>query len=379
MISGLTFTYGCLALFLSVNALRKPAPPTSRFPPLWLPAMITAELAPAAVVIRLGLAALAYSLGAWDNPVGRFGIGLILTSIVLLIPVFRLRAKAARQLIDAPLPRRTPAELFLGRHRKPESIAVESHVEYAPGLTLDLYRPRDTGGELPLLMYIHGGSWTGGRPDRQALAMYHHFAESGWLVAAIRYPLSPAATFPEHLIGVKQAIVWAKHHPGVDPARVVLAGGSAGAHLAALAALTANRSEYQPGFEDGDTAVAGCVPIYGVYDFFNRNRTRWDWPVIPRHVMKTTPSEAPELYRAASPLDQVGPTAPPFLVVHGEYDSLVPPVEATQFVTELARHGRVDYLEVIGGQHAFDVFNTPRSRGVAQRVHRHLEAVLLDA
>ncbi|GIU91342.1 MAG: hypothetical protein KatS3mg011_0248 [Acidimicrobiia bacterium] len=128
-------------------------------------------------------------------------------------------------------------------------------------------------------------------------------------------------------------------------------GASAGAHLAALLAL------------DEQTKAAGAVVFYGVYDFLNRHRTRPDWPLIPRKVMHATPEQRPDLYRLASPLDQIRPGAPPFMVVHGDHDSLVPPAESRIFVAALREAGiPVRYLEVRGAQHAFDVFPTPRAR-----------------
>jgi dipeptidyl aminopeptidase/acylaminoacyl peptidase len=115
-----------------------------------------------------------------------------------------------------------------------------------------------------------------------------------------------------------------------------------------------------------------------VFDFFNRNNTRWDWPLIPNQVMKARPEEDPERYRLASPIDQVGEHAPPFLVVHGSNDSLVPPPEARQFVTalEAVSDNTVEYLEVPGGQHAFDAVASPRTRAVVTRITSFLERVM---
>src|SRR3989442_2578192 len=94
-------------------------------------------------------------------------------------------------------------------------------------------------------------------------------AAEGWVCVAANYRLSPRAAFPEHLIDCKLALRWVREHIesfGGDPDFVVVTGGSAGGHLAALVALTANAPEYQPGFEDTDTSVTACVPFYGVYD-----------------------------------------------------------------------------------------------------------------
>jgi acetyl esterase/lipase len=199
--------------------------------------------------------------------------------------------------------------------------------------------------------------------------MFHLLAASGWVILDIRYPLSPLATFPDHLIGVKRAIAWAKSEGrrlGVDPDRVVISGGSSGAHLAALAALTPANRALQPGFEDADTSVTACVPFYGIYDLLIRNPTRYDWPFIAQVVMKARASDDPELYALGSPIDQVHPGAPPFFVVHGEFDSIVLSAESRHFVAALEQAG-VDtrYHEVLGAQHGFDAVASLRTRAVA--------------
>jgi acetyl esterase/lipase len=212
--------------------------------------------------------------------------------------------------------------------------------------------------------------------------MFHRLAMRGWLVLDIRYPLSPDATFPEHLIGVKRAVAWAKSEGrrlGVDPGRVVISGGSSGAHLAALAALTAGKPGLQPGFEDADVSVAACVVFYGIYDLLIRNPTRFDWPFIANTVMKARATEAPELYELGSPVDQVHPEAPPFLVVHGEYDSVVLAAESEHFVSALRAFGvDVEYLEVPGAQHGFDAIASIRSRAVANRCVEWLTLKVAD-
>ena len=106
--------------------------------------------------------------------------------------------------------------------------------------------------------------------ERQGLPLMRHLAARGWVCFSIGYRLSPRATFPEHLLDVKRGLAWVREHAaehGADPDFVVLCGNSAGAHLAALAALTANDARYQPGFEEVNTSVAGCIGLYGIYDF----------------------------------------------------------------------------------------------------------------
>ena len=163
---------------------------------------------------------------------------------------------------------------------------------------------------------------------------------------------------------------------GGDPDYVVISGGSAGGHLASLAALTPNRPEYQPGFETVDTTVQGCVPFYGVYDFTNRDgiRGRGMGKFLERRVMKSKLATAREAWEAASPMDQVNQGAPPFFVVHGANDTLVPVAEARSFVQLLraASDAPVAYAELPGAQHAFEIFRSVRTLHVVRGTERWL-------
>jgi acetyl esterase/lipase len=207
--------------------------------------------------------------------------------------------------------------------------------------------------------------------------MFHRLAKIGWVVLDIRYPLSPEATFPEHLIGVKRAIAWAREEGagyGIDGSRIAISGGSSGAHLAALAALTARNRDLQTGFEKVDVGVVACLPFYGIYDLLVRNPTRYDWPFIAQTVMKKRASEDPHLYSLGSPIDQVHADAPPFFVIHGEFDSIVLPAESEHFVEALRQAGAdTSYFEVPGAQHGFDAVASLRTRAVAALCTEWLE------
>lgn len=392
----LLFILSLLGLVGTINALRGPA--THRRPqyrPPFLPVLLTAEAVPVRVVLHGLLAALLIWAGALDRLAGR--VGLVLTVLTWLgYAAIQWRAASTRKVMAAALQgvgidpggfahidwRRVLAAY---PYRLPKSVARTEDIEYAPGLHLDIYRREGLDdGPHPTLLYVHGGSWRGGNRRQQGRPLLHRLAGAGWIAVSASYPLVPAATFPDQLVALKRALAWLRDEGtayGVDPSFVAMCGGSAGGHLAALTALTANQPEYQPGFEDKDTTVQAAVPVYGIYDFLNRNRTRDDWPIIPRWVMKVDKHEDEELYRQASPLDQVHAAAPPFLVVHGESDSVVPTAEAHQFVTALREvsHSVVGYVEVPGANHAFDVLDSLRTHYVISGVQRFLEAARLTS
>jgi len=267
---------------------------------------------------------------------------------------------------------------------KREDVEIVKDIHFArecgTDLELDIYCNVARPSGCPVLFQIHGGGWTIGTKDEQALPLMNQMASAGWVCVTTNYRLSPAATFPDHLIDCKRALAWIREHVheyGGDPSFVVVTGGSAGGHLSALVALTPNDPEYQPGFEHADTRVQGCVPFYGVYDFANRNETHRHMGMIEfleERVLKGRRDEIPEMFDRASPITRVGAEAPPFFVIHGESDTLVPVAEAREFVRALREKSRerVAYAELPGAQHAFEIFPSVRTIHTVNGVHRFL-------
>ena len=277
-------------------------------------------------------------------------------------------------------------KLFNPFGRRNPHVRVDKNVCYSDagkrGL-LDIYRPldREVVGA-PVLVQVHGGGWTLGSKDDQGIPLMQRMAERGWVCVAINYRLAPRDAFPAQIVDVKKAIAWVKEHIeeyGGDPSYVVITGGSAGGHLAALAALTPNDPEYQPGFEGADTRVQAAVPFYGVYDFAGATgltnallmRDRY---LAPKIVQRTWDDD-PEVFEHGSPILRITPDAPDFFVLHGDHDSLVAVEQARLFVSALRETSKnsVAYAEFPGTQHAFDVFPSIRSEHVVRAVERYLE------
>jgi acetyl esterase/lipase len=163
---------------------------------------------------------------------------------------------------------------------------------------------------------------------------------------------------------------------GGDPRFIVIGGGSAGAHLASLAALTPNAVEYQRDFPEVDTTLQGCVAFYGVYDFTDRDR---DFPhrafrdvLLERIVMKRRFADAAEEFEKASPRFRLGDHAPPFMILHGSRDTLAPLAGARRFRDELraVTHAPLVWAELPGAQHAFEVFPSVRAAAAVIAVER---------
>jgi acetyl esterase/lipase len=273
------------------------------------------------------------------------------------------------------------------RHPDVERVKnVRYHRVRGINLKLDVYRQRSRPTGCPVLLEVHGGGWVLGTKNEQGVPLMLRMAAQGWVCVAVDYRLSPHATFPDHLIDLKRAIEWIRSHVaeyGGDPDFVVVAGQSAGGHLATLLALTRNEPEYQPGFEAVDTTVSGCVSFYGVYDFTNRHGL-WRHEDLKRlleeQVMKASLEEDPEAYAKASPMSVVTPDDPPMFVIHGDSDSLVSVGEARRFV-ELYRatsRSPVVYAEIPGAQHAFELFPSLRGELVMAGVERFLGVLWSD-
>jgi acetyl esterase/lipase len=250
---------------------------------------------------------------------------------------------------------------------------------------LDIYRSPSMSTEpAPVMVYIHGGAWVMGEKREQGKPMMYELVARGWVCVAINYRLSPRATWPDHIVDAKKAIAWVKTHIGEyggDPAFVAVSGGSAGGHLCALVALTAGDPAFQPGFEEADTAVDACVPFYGVMDMTGSDpgATRYGsglLTLLEKRVLKTSVLAHPDLFRAASPTYRVHAGAPPFFVLHGRNDTLVPVSVARTFVAALRAVSRepVAYAELPLAQHAFDVLASLRCQATTAGVAAFLHA-----
>lgn len=283
---------------------------------------------------------------------------------------------------NASVPLAAIARPFNFRSTKVEAIHNIAYTHGGRRSLLDIYRP--VGVDLdkaPVLIQIHGGGWMIGHKQQQGLLLMNMMAELGWVCVSINYRLAPKHPWPAQIVDVKKAIAWVRANIaryGGDPDYLVLTGGSAGGHLSALAALT-EAPEYQPGFEDADTSVAGCVPFYGVYDLAGITgspgalmmRDQFLGPM----VFKKDPRKDLDAFIEASPLSHVRADAPDFFVLHGANDSLVEVKQARAFVKALRAVSKstVTYAELPGTQHAFEIFSSLRSQYALRAVTRWLE------
>jgi acetyl esterase/lipase len=295
------------------------------------------------------------------------------------------------QIADESQPsrrRRTPVGVFPNDLIRRRYVEKADTIQYGPHRRVnraDIWRradlPRD--GTAPVLLQVPGGAWAIGMRRPQAYPLLSHMADKGWVCVSIDYRVSPRHTWPDHIVDVKRALAWIKENIadyGGDPDFVAITGGSAGGHLSSLAALTANDPRWQPGFEDADTSVVAAVPIYGRYDWFSTvGHGRKEFiAFLQRLVVKKPFATARQTYVDASSITHVRPDAPPFFILHGQDDSIIPVPEGREFVEALKAVSTetVAYAEIPHAQHAFDFYyGSPRAHYTAQAVAEFLSWV----
>ncbi len=376
-------------LWLTLNALRPLRTPWLVFQS-FLAGLAVTEAAAHQLLWQVPLVGVLVWIGglsSWPGIVGIVLTGIAWIGLIVLFVRGRRDALALRRGLADPSARYpdlhlvVPALAFLRR-----DIEVERGIEFCTiegqCLRLDVFKPRTPGTRRPAIVQIHGGAWITGWKWLQGIPLLGHLAARGWVGFNVDYRLSPRAAFPAHLVDVKRAIAWVREHAdeyGVDPSFIVVTGGSAGAHLAALVGLTADDPRYQPGFEDADTSVAAVVAFYGIYDLTDRRRplSRPFRRAIERWVLQVRLADDPEAFVRASPIEHVRPDAPPFYVVHGAADTVAPVEGARAFVEALKGVSRspVVYVEIPGAGHAFDVVPSLRTGAAVEGVEAFLSAL----
>lgn len=211
----------------------------------------------------------------------------------------------------------------------PGDIEEIKNIEYknsnGKSLQLDIYKPRILVKPAPLLVFIHGGAWTGGKRE-DYLVYLLAFAKKGYMTATVSYRLVKDSVYPACVEDINDAVQWLFKNGdkyGYDADRIALIGGSAGAHLALLAAY----GWHKPG-ENNDTPdslsphrIKAVVDLYGPADFttdFAKNSA------TVSKFLGHTYKEAPELFTEVSPVHYLDKSDPPTMILHGTSDQTVP-------------------------------------------------------
>ena len=272
----------------------------------------------------------------------------------------------------------------------PRDMQLVKNVVYGPlaRQRLDVWRTSTTPLHAPVVLYIHGGSWTMGDKREQGRPMLHEFVRRGWIAVVPNYRLAPRNPWPAQARDVTRALGWVKKNVasyGGDPERVVISGGSAGGQLAALAALSANDPTWRPGdmADVTDWSVRGAMAFYGVLEMIGdeshwRGLGRGLRILLERRIVQVPYDGNEPLYRAMSPYDRIGVDAPPFFVVQGRNDTLVDVQVARDFVAKFRAIASAPmyYVELPFTQHAFDISASPRTSATTRAAVAFAESVV---
>ena len=217
---------------------------------------------------------------------------------------------------------------FPGGVKAYRDVTYQQLPGYRPQV-VDVYVPAGPGPH-PLVMYIHGGGWMGGHTRHSgALADFPKvlaaLAAEGFTVASLEYRLSAEAKFPAQLQDSNAALRFLRAHAAdyrIDPKRVGVWGGSAGGHLAALTAVTCRNMTLDPAAA-GDGCVQAAATWYGVYDFASMT-TGADGNAAGGRLLGCDRTCPDDRIRAVSPVTYIEAKDPPFLLIHGDEDKVVP-------------------------------------------------------
>lgn len=256
-------------------------------------------------------------------------------------------------------PRPVPAGTTVHRDLEYVTSGHERH-------KLDLYLPPNAKNA-PLIILIHGGAFRAGSKDRENAT---RFLLEGYAVAAINYRLSQHAIFPAQIEDCKAAVRWLRANAakyGYDPDRFGAVGSSAGGHLVAMLGTTGGVRKFEVGENLGlSSRVQAVVDNFGPTDFLQMDDHR-----LPNGMIHNKPDspesqliggnlqENKDKARQANPITYVGKDSPPFLVIHGDSDPLVPHHQSELLVAALKQAGvEVTFYTVKGGEHG--QFNDPK-------------------
>lgn len=221
----------------------------------------------------------------------------------------------------------------------PPGAADRRRVEYQPGRSLWVQPRADVVERRPGVVFIHGGGWAGGTPSWH-FRHVHELAAKGYVAATIQYRLTGEAAWPAQIDDVRAALGWLKAHAdelGLDADRIAVSGGSAGGHLAAMAALT------------GDAPAQAAVLWYPATDLRSIIRT------APGLAEALVPNADDDALLSASPLGNVHAGAPPILTFAADLDALTTVADIEAFHHALDAHGVPNELVVFKDRdHGFD-------------------------
>ncbi len=237
---------------------------------------------------------------------------------------------------------------------QPNGMRVVRNIQYVPSgdpaQALDLYLPDHPGDKpLPLLVWIHGGGWSAGSKDGCA---FQYLVGQGYAAASIEYRFSQKAKFPAQIQDCQAAIRWLRANSkqyNFDPKEIGVGGDSAGGHLVALVGTSGGKRAFAPvgGNERQSDRVQAVLDLYGPADFNSvmaqaaadktRNVFNFNHGDPYSLLIGANLGEDKQKGDAVSPVHYVSRDNPPFLILHGTVDNLVPFAQSEELLVALKK------------------------------------------
>jgi acetyl esterase/lipase len=390
---------------------------------LWFEKLAAGAFTPFIAAAGLLLALVGVLRGSWwlTVPAGLAAVG----ASIVIVRLDLVRADLATGLgpdwadrLPSQRRARMVGHLWAGRLPTVPQPRLHQDVVFAtmPGtgrkLLCDVWQPP---AEVPpsglAVVYLHGGAWCALDKDFATRPLFRHLAAQGHVIVDVAYRVFPETDLPGMVADTKRALVWVKHHAAdlqVRPDRIVVAGGSAGGHLALLAAYAPDDPTLTPAELAGsDPSVCGVVSLYGQADpaahYYHTSQQKicrpddpqpdWDAPPPPwmarlfgpdasrlkLHLAPAgrldwlvggTPSQVPDRYAQLSPLHHVHRGCPPTLLVHGLHDEMAPVAAMRQLHRRLEQAGvSVTGVYLPHTDHAFDLLAAAWSPPARAAIH----------
>ena len=280
----------------------------------------------------------------------------------------------------------------------PADIKMEKDIAYVEGgdeaQKLDIYLPQTASEKpMPLIVHIHGGGWRGGSKFPCPVAA---MVIKGYAVASVEYRFSQKAVFPAQIQDCQAAIRWLRAHAkqyNFDTDHLGAVGGSAGGHLSALVGTSGGKKAFPPigGHLDESDRVQAVIDIYGPADFSTvvqqaaddknvKNIFAFNTPSDPYSSLIGTQLDDKPKADAVSPVHYVSKDSPPFLILHGTHDTLVPYAQSVQFEAALKAQGVPVWLQTLPGSgHGGPAFGKPAVIQLMQTFFdKHLKGVEVE-
>ncbi|NIM94623.1 MAG: alpha/beta hydrolase fold domain-containing protein [Anaerolineales bacterium] len=377
---------------------------------LWIPKVLAEAASPFLAVIGALSSLVGFATGDWKTGLnGLIGASIARRHIIRVTKQHdgfesafgaEWESRIPSHMRDKMLKSRW-APFVTGETKAPwrKDIGIGMHVESGDPILADLWLPPESSSRTGMgVIYLHGSGWHFSDKDKRTRSFFQHIVRQGHVILDVAYTMAPKADLRAMLADVRRAIQWMKSEGasyGVDPNRIVLMGGSAGAHLALLSAYTSTDPMFQTPDVEGDTQVRAVVSYYGPPDLvamqehFEENfrvipdrddlsfdrvigkiediarRSR----VLPSYGRLISPTQLiPDLvggsledceeeYVIGSPINHVGPHCPPTLLLQGAHDFAITAENVRNLHHALIDAGATSiYVEFPNTDHSFDVF-----------------------